>query len=110
MQFAVLTKAIDSPTMPPQVALALVRQTFQMIAANQEPRIKAAYPFAGERAGILIVEANSGDELQEVIGSLPFAGVVKIEAHAVGSVAAVLKTVEEAERRVAAMAQPTSVR
>jgi muconolactone delta-isomerase len=104
MQFAVLAHAIDSPNVPPQVALPLVKQTFQMLASNQEPRIKAFYPLAGQRASIFIVEAKSGDELQEVVSSLPFAGIVKIEVHAIGTVQASLKTVEEAERRVSAMA------
>ncbi len=103
MQFAVIAHAIDSANVPPHVAIGLVKQTFQMVSSNQEARIKAAYPFAGERAGIFIVEAKSGEELQELVSSLPFAGIVKMEIHAIGSVQSALKTVEEAERRILAM-------
>lgn len=109
MQFAVIVRSNESTNLPPTVALALLKQTFQMLASNKEPRIKAQYPFAGERAGIFIVDVNSGDELQELISSLPFSGLVKAEIHAVGSAQASLKTIEEAERRVAAMT-PTGVR
>jgi muconolactone delta-isomerase len=103
MQFAVIVRSNESTNLPPIVALGLVKQTMQMLAANKEPRIKAQYPFAGERAGIFIVDVNSGDELQELISSLPFSGLVKAEIHAIGSNQASLKTIEEAERRVAAM-------
>lgn len=36
-----------------------------MLASGQEPRIKAVYPFAGERAGIFLVEVDTAEELQE---------------------------------------------
>jgi muconolactone delta-isomerase len=104
MQFAVITRAIDSPSVPPQVALPMVKQTLRMLASEQDPRIKAVYALAGQRASILIVEAKSGDELQELVASLPFAPIVKIEVHAIGSIQASLKTVEDAERRVSEMA------
>jgi muconolactone delta-isomerase len=110
MQFAVLAHAIDGGNVPPQVAIGLVKQTFQMVSSNKEPRIKAAYPFAGERAGIFIVDVNSGDELQELISSLPFSGVVKSEVHAISSIQAALKSVEEAERRIQAMAPAAAAR
>jgi muconolactone delta-isomerase len=109
MQFVVIARGVDSANVPPAVALGMVRETFQMLAANKEPRIKAQYSFAGERAGILIVDVNSGDELQELISSLPFAPLIKTEIHPVSSPQANLKTIEEAERRVAAMA-PAGVR
>jgi hypothetical protein len=103
MQFAVIAHAIDSANVPPHVAIGLVKETFRKVSANQEPRIKAAYPFAGERAGIFIIEAKSGEELQEVVNNLPFAGIVKLEIHAVTTIQSALKTVEEAEGRILAM-------
>lgn len=110
MQFAVIAHGVDASNVPPQVAIGLVKQTFQMVNAKKEPRIKASYPFAGERAGIFIVEVNSGDELQELISSLPFSGIVKVEIHAISSVQAALKSVEEAERRVQSMAPAGAAR
>jgi hypothetical protein len=109
MQFVVITRALDSTNIPPQAQLALVKQTFQMVAANKDPRITTVYPFAGERAGVFVVDVKSGDELQEVIGNLPFSGMTKTEIHAVGSVEATIKSVEAAEQRVAAMT-PAGVR
>jgi muconolactone delta-isomerase len=80
-----------------------------MFAENKDSRIKAVYPFAGERAGVLIVDVKSGEELQELIGSLPFAGISKAEIHPIGSVQSAIKTMEAAEKRVAAMT-PAGVR
>jgi hypothetical protein len=109
MEFVVIARAIDSANVPPQATIALAKQTFQMLKANKEPRIKAVYGFAGERAGVIIIEAKSGDELQEVIGNLPLSGISTFEIHAVGTLDSVLKTLEQAEQRVAAMT-PAGVR
>jgi muconolactone delta-isomerase len=96
--------AVDSGNVPPQVAIGLVKQTFQLLNSNQDPRVKVVYPFAGERAGIFIVDVKSGDDLQELLSGLPFSGITKAEIHAIGSVQSALKSVEEAERRILAMA------
>jgi muconolactone delta-isomerase len=103
MEFVVIARAIDSANVPPQATIAMAKQTFQMLKANKDPRIKAMYGFAGERAGILVIDAKSGDELQEVIGNLPLSGISTFEVHAVGSIDSVLKNLELAEQRVAAM-------
>jgi muconolactone delta-isomerase len=104
MEFVVILRALDSSNVPPQAAVALAKQTFQQFASKQDARIKAMYPFAGERAGLLIVDVKSGDELQDLIGTLPFAGNTKAEIHPIGTIQSALKTMEAAERRIAAMA------
>jgi muconolactone delta-isomerase len=104
MEFAVITRALDSSNVPQSVGLALAKATFQMLASKQDSRIKAAYPWAGERGGILIVDVKSGEELQEVIGSLPFFGQIKTEIHALGTLQGTIKAIEAAEQRVAQMA------
>jgi muconolactone delta-isomerase len=104
MEFVVIARAVDQANVPPQVQIALAKQTFQMLKANKDPRIKHMYGFAGERAGLMIVEAKSGDEITEIISSLPLNGISTFEIHPVGSVDAVLKSIEQAEQRVAAMA------
>ena len=109
MEFVVIGRAIDSANVPPQVAIALAKQTFQMLKANKDSRIKAVYGFAGERAGLLIIEAKSGDELQDVIDSLPLSGISTFEIHPVGTLDSALKSLETAEQRVASMA-PAGVR
>ena len=109
MEFLVISRAVDSASVPPQATVALAKQTFQMLKANKEPRIKAVYPFAGERAGVFIVEAKSGDELQEIIGNLPLSGISTNEIHPLGTLDAVLKTIDIAEQRIAQM-MPAGVR
>jgi muconolactone delta-isomerase len=109
MEFVVITRALDSTNVPPAVTISLAKQTFQQFASNKDSRIKAVYPFAGERAAVLIVDVKSGEELQELLGSLPFSGISKAEIHPIGSVQSALKTMEEAEKRVAAMT-PAGVR
>jgi muconolactone delta-isomerase len=109
VEFVVIARAVESSNVPPQATIALAKQTFQMLKANKESRIKAMYGFAGERAGVMIIEAKSGDELQEVIGNLPLSGISTFEIHAVGSIDSVLKNLEIAEQRVAAMT-PAGVR
>jgi muconolactone delta-isomerase len=104
MQFAVILRATDSSNLPPQAQLALPKQTFEMLASQPHPRIKAVYPFAGERAGVFIIEADSGDEVQEVIASLPVSALTRAEVHPVASLQGVLKTVQLMEQRMAQMA------
>jgi hypothetical protein len=103
MQFLVLTKA-GNTNLPPQVTLQLVRQTFEMVLEKREPRIKQALPFAGERAGAFIVEAASAEELSDVIAGMPYSGIVDITIHTLTTVEQSLKTVKQAEQRVAQMA------
>ena len=103
MECVVISRAVDTANVPPQATIALVKQTFQMAKANKEPRIKAMYPFAGERAGVMIVEAKSGDELQEVLGNLPLAGISTNEIHPIGTIDSVLRNLDIAEQRVAAL-------
>ena len=103
MEFVVILRATDSSNLPPQAVIGLAKQTFQQLASKQDKRIKAQYGFAGERAGILVVDVSSGDELQDLISNLPFAGITKAEVHPVSSVESNLKSIEAAEKRIASM-------
>jgi muconolactone delta-isomerase len=89
--------------------IGLAKQSFQMLASNQDSRIKTMYPFAGERAGLLIIDVQSGDELQEVLGNLPLSGISTFEIHPVGTLQGVMKSLDVTEKRMAAMA-PAGVR
>jgi muconolactone delta-isomerase len=109
MEFVVIGSAVDSSNVPPQAVLAMAKQSFQMLASKQDSRIKSVYPFAGERAGLLIVDVQSADELQELIGNLPLSGISKFEIHPVGTLQGVLKSLEVAEKQMAAMT-PAGVR
>lgn len=104
MQFAVIMHATDSSNLPPQVQLTLAKQTFEKLTSAQDPRVKAVYPFAGERAGVFIVDTNSADELQEVIGAQPLSAISRAEVHPISTVQGVLKTIQQAEQRMSQMA------
>ena len=105
MQFVVDMKRMETPQGPPQMEIALAKQTLQQFASGQgDPRIKAVYPWAGERAATLIVEVESGDELSQVIGRLPLFPLCEIHYHPVMSLQRSLEGVEEAERQLAATA------
>lgn len=100
MQFAVIMRATDSSSLPPQAQVALPRQTFEMLSSKKDPHIKAVYPFAGERAGVFIIEADTADELQELIGTLPLSPMARAEVHPISSVQGVLKTLQQMEQRM----------
>ncbi len=104
MQFAVIMRATDSSSHSPQAQLALPKQTFQMLTGEPDPRIKAVYPFAGERAGIFIIDADSGEELEDMIGSLPSSPRVTAEIHPVGTLQGWLRTLEQMEQQLAQVA------
>jgi len=104
MQFAVIMRDTDSSGLPQPARLALVKQTFEMLTSRPDPRIKAFYSFAGERAGLFIFEVSSHDEFQEAIGALPLSPISKAEVHAISSTQSVLKTVQQAEQRLGQMA------
>jgi muconolactone delta-isomerase len=109
MQFVVEIRRMETPQGPPQMELALAKQMFQQFVSGQaDPRIKAAYPYAGERAGTLIVEVESADELNQVMGKVPVLPLCDVEYHPVMSVQQGLAGIEEAERRLAAMSGATA--
>ncbi len=104
MQFAVIMRATETSSHPPHVQLTLPKRTFEMLTSKQDPRIKAIYPFAGERAGVFIIDVDTGDELQDLIGGLPLAPLATAEIHAVGSLQGWLKTIEQWEQHLAQLA------
>lgn len=103
MEFLVIGRAIDSANVPPQAAIALGKQTFEMLKSKADPRVKAMYPFAGEKAGALIIEAKSGDELQDVLSNMPLSGISNFEVHPLATLDGVLKTIQAQEQFISAM-------
>ena len=104
MQFLVLTKASANPGVPVQVSIQLVRKTLEMLLEKRDPRIKQFWSFAGERAGAAIIEVGSAEELSDVVASMPFSGITDVTIHALTTLEQALKTVKQAEERVAQMA------
>ena len=103
MQFAVISRAQDSSNIPIPAQLMMVEKTFELLKSKADPRIKESYGFAGERAGILIVEAESGDELTEVLANLPFFNLTKNEIHPISSIDSALSSVRQAQARFTQM-------
>ena len=104
MQFLVEMRRMESPQMPPQMEIQLAKATFQRALQKAEPRITAVYPYAGERAGVMIVEAATGDELSEILGALPLFPVVELTIHPLSSLEQSLRATENAEAMLAQMA------
>lgn len=79
MLFLVLGENIDSGYLvPPDAIMSVVEQavlpSFQMLGAD--PRVKGGvYP--GERGGGFVIEADSLEDLDRFMNSLPFFGLVK---------------------------------
>jgi hypothetical protein len=65
MQFLVLIRGNEASVLPPAQEIALVRETYEQLAAGKDKRIKTVYPFAGERACALLCDVSTHDELQE---------------------------------------------
>jgi hypothetical protein len=103
MQFLVMIRGNEASVLPPPQEIALVRETFEQLAAGKDRRIKAVYPFVGERAGALLCEAASADELQECLMSLPFWRLVRAEFHVVGTPKALADQLGRMEQQLAGL-------
>src|SRR5687767_11314679 len=97
MQFAVIGRPENASSLPPQQQMAIIKAGFEFLSAGH-PKIKATYPFADLSGGVTIIEVESGDELNEVLSSLPFTAIATYEAHAIGTVQGMLKTVTNAQQ------------
>ncbi len=100
MQFAVIGRPDNMSSVPPPQAMAIIKAGFEFLSAGH-PKIKASYPFADMTDGVLIIEAESGDELNAVLGSLPFTAIATYEAHAIGTPQGMLQTIEKAQQMMA---------
>jgi len=90
MQFIVTSRLIDQPVAPPAQELAMIKASFQGFTEHSEPRFKAIYPHADERATTFLVEVDSAEELTEVIGFLPASRLCTFESHPVTTPQSVL--------------------
>lgn len=101
MQFLVIGRHIDSPVAPPAQEIAMLKATFEQFANGRNPKIKAVYPFADERATALVVDVESADDLGRLIGSLPATRLSKFESHPIVSPKNVLDQLSEWEQMLA---------
>ena len=103
MQFLVVIRGNEAPLLPPAQEVALVRETFEQLASGKDKRIKAVYPFVGERAGALLCEASTSEELQECLMSLPFWRLVRAECHVIGTPKALAEQLGRMEQQLASL-------
>ena len=103
MQFLVVIRGNEAALLPPAQELALVRETFEQLASGKDKRIKAVYPFVGERAGALLCEATTPEELLECLMSLPFWRLVRAETHVVGTPKALAEQLGRMEQKLAGL-------
>jgi muconolactone delta-isomerase len=97
MQFIVTGRAIDGLPMPPAQALAAYKATFELLAADKVPHVKAAWPHADERATTLLVEVDTAEQLGETLAGLPGFMLSTWEAHAVSTPAHVAESLARME-------------
>jgi hypothetical protein len=91
MRFIVKGSAINGLPTPPELVLAAYEASFEIFASKKDPRIVAAMPHADERATTLIVEASTGEELSDVLSSLPGFWFSSWESHPIQDADNVLK-------------------
>ncbi len=107
MVFLVRTEYVEvGALMPPEAAVSYVEQvvipSLEMVAQwEQEGRILAGGTFPGERAGAFIMEADSAEEVGQLLGSLPFWGQMKWDVRAMQR----LSSTVERERGIVAQVQ-----
>ena len=101
MQFLVIGRLIDAPVAPPEQELAMLKAHFEQLASGANPKIKAVYPFADERATALVVDVDSADDLAQLIGSLPASRLSTFVSHPIVSPQSVLDLLSQWEQRMA---------
>lgn len=84
MRYLVTMESIETGLLPPQqMAQLLERAIIPSLEAlarlEAERKILAGGGFAGARAGVAIIEAESNEELSRTLSSLPFWGLMKVE-------------------------------
>ena len=97
MLFLVKTEYVEvGPLLPPEQVVTFVEQAVipsleMLIQWEQEGRIRAGGTFPGERAGAMVIEADSAEEVGQLLGSLPFWGQMKWEVRALQSLSSTLE-------------------
>jgi muconolactone delta-isomerase len=98
MKFLTITKIKDTAsTVPPSVMRPLMEATLNVM--NQEMkagRILEAYFMAGSGRSMVIAEAKSGEEIVQMIMTLPIAGFMDFETYPLANFSESLKAEIEA--------------
>ena len=101
MKFLVIGRMIDTPVAPPAQEIAMLKATFEHLASGTDPRIKAVYPFADERATALIIDVDSADDLGRLIATLPASRLSTFVSHPIVSPKSVVDQLSQWEQLMA---------
>ena len=83
MRFIITGRAIDGLPLPADQALGAYQASFELLARGDNPAIKGVWPHADERATTLLVEADTAEELADILTGLPAYMLSAWEAHPV---------------------------
>ncbi len=77
-------ESIETGLLPPQQMAELMEQTIlpsieAVVKLEKEKKIIGGGGLVGKRTGVVIVEAASNEELDQMLTSLPFWGLMKVE-------------------------------
>jgi muconolactone delta-isomerase len=83
MRYLVTLESLETGLLPPQqLVQVLENQIIPGLEAcaklEAEKKILAGGGFAGRRAGVAIIEAESNEELSQIVQGLPFWGIMKV--------------------------------
>jgi len=84
MKYLVSMESIETGLVPPQQMAELIEQQIlpsieAVVKLEEEEKVLAGGVPVGKRIGVVIVEADSNEELDRLITSLPFWGLMKVE-------------------------------
>lgn len=82
LTYLVKGEAVELGPIPPQQMIQLMEKVFipsheMIVKLEKEGKILAGGLFVGQRAGAFIIEAESHDEVDKLLQSLPMWGLVK---------------------------------
>ncbi len=101
MQFLVIGRLIDAPVAPPEQEIAMLKATFEQLASGANPKIKAVYPYADERATAFVVDVDAADDLGQLIGSLPASRLSTFISHPIVSPQSVIDQLSQWQQLMA---------
>jgi muconolactone delta-isomerase len=100
MQFLIMAEAVDvGPLLPAQQVLQLqeqvIKPSFQMLAEWEQQGKAKVGGFAGQRAGCLLLEAESAEEVHRLLSTLPLWGIAKWQVQPLVPVQVTLDVLEQ---------------
>ena len=84
MKYLVNMESIETGLLPPQQMAELMERKIlpsieAVVKLEGEKKILAGGGLVGKRAGVVIIEADSNEEVDQIITGLPFSGLMKVE-------------------------------